>query len=303
MATQGTRRTGSQAVERALGLLRSFEVGPPTRSLSELAQLTGLTPATAHRLLRALCCAELLAHDPLTERYGLGVALVPLGSRAADALGVSAVRPLLESLAATTGESVNLGVRDGGDVLVLLGVPSAQNLRFDQGAGTRVPAYASAMGKVLLAFDPDPAEAVHSVPRLTKLTGSTITSRSVLSRVLEETRRSGLGHQRRGARAVRADRCRAGESWRRLRRGCGSGSGAVVADDRRPDHKVAAQPPSRGDGRRDAPFHAEVMGPGTHDGRPPGLTGPRRLAGSEWPDRLNPSERPRHHEEPEHDDD
>ena len=191
MATQGTRRTGSQAVERALGLLRSFEVGPPTRSLSELAQLTGLTPATAHRLLRALCCAELLAHDPLTERYGLGVALVPLGSRAADALGVSAVRPLLESLAATTGESVNLGVRDGGDVLVLLGVPSAQNLRFDQGAGTRVPAYASAMGKVLLAFDPDPAEAVHSVPRLTKLTGSTITSRSVLSRVLEETRDRG----------------------------------------------------------------------------------------------------------------
>ena len=85
----------------------------------------------------------------------------------------------------------NLGVRDGGDVLVLLGVPSAQNLRFDQGAGTRVPAYASAMGKVLLAFDPDPAEDVHSVPRLTKLTGSTITSRSVLSRVLEETRDRG----------------------------------------------------------------------------------------------------------------
>ena len=69
-----------------------------------------------------------------------------------------------------------------------------------------------------------------------------------------------------------------------------------------PDHRVAAQPPSRGDRRRDAPFRAEVMGPGTHDGRPPGLTGPRRLAGSEWPDRLNPSERPRHHEEPEHDD-
>jgi IclR family acetate operon transcriptional repressor len=191
MVTEGARRTGSQAVERALGLLRSFEVGPPTRSLSELAQLSGLTPATAHRLLRALCCAELLAHDTLTERYGLGVALVPLGSRAADALGISAVRPLLESLAATSGESVNLGVRDGGEVLVLLCVPSAQSLRFDQGAGKRVPAYASAMGKVLLAFDPDPNEAVRAVPKLTKLTGSTITSRSVLSRVLEETRDQG----------------------------------------------------------------------------------------------------------------
>ncbi len=191
MVTEGTRRTGSQAVERALGLLRSFEGGPPTRSLSELAELTGLTPATAHRLLRALCSAELLAHDPLTERYGLGVALVPLGSRAADALGLAAVRPLLDSLAATTGESVNLGVRDGGDVLVLLCVPSAQNLRFDQRAGTRVPTYASAMGKILLAFDPDPTEAVRSVTRLIKLTESTITSRSVLNRVLEETRGRG----------------------------------------------------------------------------------------------------------------
>lgn len=191
MVNEGPRRTGSQAVERVLGLLRCFEVGPPTRSLSELAQLTGLSPATAHRLLRALCCAELLSHDPLTERYGLGVALVPLGSRAADALGVAAVRPLLESLATATRESVNLGVRDGAEVLVMLCVPSAQSLRFDQGAGTRVPTYASAMGKVLLAFDPDPEEAVRSVPRLTRLTQSTITSRSVLSGVLQETRERG----------------------------------------------------------------------------------------------------------------
>ena len=132
VVTEGTRRTGSQAVERALRLLRCFEVGPPNRSLSELAQLTGLAPATAHRLLRALCRAELLAHDPLTERYSLGVALIPLGSRAADAIGVPAVRPVLESLATVTGESVNLGVRDGGDVLVLLSVPSFRNLRFDQ---------------------------------------------------------------------------------------------------------------------------------------------------------------------------
>ena len=191
MVTEGARRTGSQAVERALGLLRCFEVGPPTRSLRELAQLTGLTPATAHRLLRALCGAELLSHDPLTERYGLGVALVALGSRAADALGVSAIRPLLESLAATTGESVNLGVRDGGDVLVLVSVPSAKNLRFDQGAGTRVPAHASAMGKVLLAFDPDLDGEVRSLPELTKLTGSTITSRSELRKALEATRDRG----------------------------------------------------------------------------------------------------------------
>jgi len=190
MVAEGARRTGTQAVERALGLLRSFEVGPPTRSLSELAQLTGLTPATAHRLLRALCRADLVSHDRKTERYGLGAAL----SRSAPEPLTSwrlGRAPMLDSLASTTGESVNLGVRDGSEVLVLLGVPSTQSLRFDQAAGTRVPVYASAMGKVLLAFDPDPDEAVRSVHRLTKLTEWTITSRSTLSSVLEETREQG----------------------------------------------------------------------------------------------------------------
>ncbi len=191
MVTEGIRRTGSQAVERALQLLRCFEVGPPARSLSELARLSGLTPATAHRLLRALCRAELLAHDPLTARYSLGVALIPLGSRAADTVGVPAIRSVLELLATVTGESVNLGVRDGSDVLVLLSVPSFQSLRFDQGAGARVPVHASAMGKVLLAFDADPDGAVQSLPKLTKLTQATITSRAVLSRVLSEARDRG----------------------------------------------------------------------------------------------------------------
>jgi DNA-binding IclR family transcriptional regulator len=102
-------------------------------------------------------------------------------------LGIPATRPVLEALAATTGESVSLGVRDGDHILVLACVPSAHHLRFDQEVGTRVPTYASAMGKVLLAFDPYPGEAVRSLPRMAKLTGSTITSRTALDRVLKET--------------------------------------------------------------------------------------------------------------------
>ncbi|HXY43680.1 MAG TPA: IclR family transcriptional regulator [Acidimicrobiales bacterium] len=188
---EAARRTGSQAVERALALLRSFESGPPTRSLSELAQQNGLFPGTAHRLLRALCAAGLLQQDRWTERYALGAVLVALGSRAGDALGISAARPVLESLAATTGESVNLGVRDGDHVFVLVCVPSARGLRFDQKEGTRVPSHASAMGKVLLAFDGCSGEVVDSMRRFTKLTESTITTRAALRRALEETQARG----------------------------------------------------------------------------------------------------------------
>ncbi|MGD1012498.1 MAG: IclR family transcriptional regulator [Acidimicrobiales bacterium] len=191
MGDVAAHRTGSQAVERALRLLRAFESGPPTRSLSELSQGTSLALATTHRLVRALCNADLLRQDPQTERYGLGAALVPLGTRAADALGVSTARPILESLARATGESVNLGTRVGSEVLVLLSVPSSRRLRFDQPAGTRVPAHVSAMGKVLLAFDPNTDELVRSLPDLTKMTPATITSRTVLRNVLERTRARG----------------------------------------------------------------------------------------------------------------
>jgi DNA-binding IclR family transcriptional regulator len=191
MTGEDRPRTGSQAVERALRLLRCFETGPTSRTLTDLAHQNGLTPSTTHRLLRALCATGFVQQDPSTERYGLGAALVALGARASESIGVEATRPALEALAASTGESVNLGVRDLDDVLVLVCVPSNQRLRFDQEEGSRVPIYASAMGKALLAFDADLDGTVASLPRLAKLTGSTITSRRELRAVLDDVRDRG----------------------------------------------------------------------------------------------------------------
>lgn len=179
-------------MDRALRLLRTFETGPSLRSLTDLAAEVELSPSTTHRLLRALVNAGLVRQDPATDHYGLGSAVLTLGARAAEALGLDTVRPVLESLVSATGESVNLGIRDGDEVLVLLCASSNQPLRFDQQAGTRVPAYASAMGKVLLAFDRDSDKVVDSLPRLAKLTGTTITSRAELSSQLEAVREQGF---------------------------------------------------------------------------------------------------------------
>ena len=184
-------RTGTQSIERAIALLGVFEEGPPTVSLTELAGQTRLSPSTTHRLARALCDAGFLQQDDFTERYGLGPRLVTLGARAADNLGLAAARVTLGELATDTGESVNLGVRDGDEVVVLLYIPSAKALRFDQTAGTRVPVYASAMGKALLAFDADPDAVIQSLPRLARLTGHTITSRSALRADLDDVRERG----------------------------------------------------------------------------------------------------------------
>ena len=201
-------RSGTQSVERALTILRAFETAPGDLGVTEIAGQVGLSVSTTHRLVRALCGAGLLRQEPRTERYQLGPALVVLGRRAEEALGYARALPVLEELAGTTGESVNLGIRSGSEVLVVLDVASDQPLRFSQAPGTRVAIHTSAMGKCLLAFTDDPAGAVAALPSLDPVTERTITSPAELVDELVRTRRRGwaLNDEERnpGVRAVAA---------------------------------------------------------------------------------------------------
>lgn len=199
-------RSGAQSVERAVAVLRAIDSAGDDVGVSEIAERTGLTVSTAHRLTRALCEAGLVSQDPRTERYQLGPALVVLGRRAEERLGYSRVLPALEGLAERTGESVNLGIRTGHEVLVVLDVASRQPLRFDQEPGSRVPVHTSAMGKCLLAFSPAMEAAVHSLPALTPVTPRTITDPAALRHELETVRGRGWAlndeERNRGVRAV-----------------------------------------------------------------------------------------------------
>jgi IclR family acetate operon transcriptional repressor len=205
-------RSGAQSVERALAVLHCFERADRSLGVSELAAATGLTISTTHRLTRALCAGGLLMQDPRSERYQLGPMVVVLGRRAEEHLGYARVLPALESLAESTGESVNLGIRSGAEVLVVLAVPSPQPLRFDQLPGSRVPIHTSAMGKCLLAFVPPvpgaDVDVLSGLPRLARFTDRTITRRDRLAAELEQTRERGwaLNDEERnaGVRAVAA---------------------------------------------------------------------------------------------------
>lgn len=201
-------RSGAQAVERALAVLRGVEADEDGMGVTELAERTGLTVSTTHRLARTLTEAGLLLQHPRTERYQLGPALVVLGTKAAQRLGYQHALPLLEELAAVTGESINLGIRTGNEVHVVLDVASRQPLRFNQQSGSRVPMHVSAMGKCLLAAGDDVDAQIDRLGDLVKATHRTITDRDQLRAELEQVRDRGWAlndeERNRGVRAIAA---------------------------------------------------------------------------------------------------
>lgn len=207
-------RSGAQAVERALAVLRSFEASDDALGVTDLAKNTGLTVSTTHRLARALTDGGLLLQDPRSERYQLGPALVALGRKAEERLGYSHALPALQELSEVTGESINLGIRAGSEVHVVLDVASSQPLRFDQAPGTRVPLHLSAMGKCLMANSVDIDAEIATLGELAKATDRTITDPEELRAELEQVRERGwaLNDEERnpGVRAIAAPVLRPG---------------------------------------------------------------------------------------------
>lgn len=208
------QRTGAQAIERAMALVSCFSGDTPDLSLTELARCTGLRVSTAHRIVSALVRGGFLARAVNSERYQLGPRLALLGQAAMAQYGLSVALPLLQELGDSTGEAVSLGVRDGNDVVVALRVESAQPLRFDRPAGSRVRLHASAMGKCLVAFAEDPpVRAVEKLGDLEAYTSRTLSPEGFVKEIATIRRKGyAVNDQERhdGVRALGApvlDRC------------------------------------------------------------------------------------------------
>ncbi len=145
--------TGTKAIDRALHVLSSF-VTYPEQGITDIALHSELSPSTVHRIVRALVQNGYLEQNADTERYHLGHAAHVLGQSARDSWGFDRALPILERIGSITGESVNMGIADGPEVVVILRVESVQPLRFDQPAGSRISMHCSSMGKALNAFSP-----------------------------------------------------------------------------------------------------------------------------------------------------
>jgi len=176
---------GVQSLERAVDLLDHMTDAGGSMGLSDLATATGLPLPTIHRLMRTLVDCGYVRQEP-SRRYALGPRLIRLGETASRLLGAWA-RPFLETLVEETGETANMAMLDGDEIVYVAQVPSKHSMRMFTEVGRRVLPHCTAVGKALLAVIP--AEDAESLLRRTGMpayTPKTITEPATL---LEEVAR------------------------------------------------------------------------------------------------------------------
>lgn len=145
-----TPANGIQVIDRAVALLDALAREADSTSLKVLAAETGLHPSTAFRILASLAEHGLVGRDG-ANLYRLGPRLLQWAGRVNVGLDVREVaRPVMEELRDQLGESVNLTLRDGDQVVYVERAIARRMMRVEQVIGSRAPLHVTAVGKLML---------------------------------------------------------------------------------------------------------------------------------------------------------
>ena len=180
-----------QSLDRGLAVIRAFDEHNPELTLSDVARATGLTRAAARRFLLTLADLGYVRSDG--RWFSLSPRILELGYAYLSSLSLTEVaEPHLERLVAEVHESSSVSVLDGEDIVYVARVPTARIMTVSINVGTRFPAYATSMGRVLLSRLPDEQlEAYLARVELVPLSPRTLTSVEMLRVELAKVRSQG----------------------------------------------------------------------------------------------------------------
>jgi DNA-binding IclR family transcriptional regulator len=182
-----------QSIERSSAVLRLLAAGPDRLRVKEIADALGLPKSTAHSILRTLEHVGFAEQDPRTACYRLGRGLLDLGSGGLDVNELrSRALDWADALAARSVESVRIGVLADGAARVIHHVFRPDDTPQSMDIGLVIPAHATSLGKVLLAYDALAADAAAKAG-LDAYTRRTVTTARELGRALGEIRAQGWG--------------------------------------------------------------------------------------------------------------
>jgi IclR family pca regulon transcriptional regulator len=180
-----------RALDRGLAVVRAFDAASPRRTLAEVARAVGLAPATARRLLHTLQALDYVGTDG--QVWWLRPRLLELGQAYLATTSVwDVVRERLARLTGEVQETASAGVLSGDDVVYTVRVPYRRIMAMQVDVGSRIPAFASSMGRVLLAaLDDDTLAAALARADLRPITPHTVSSVDALRAVVTGVRAQG----------------------------------------------------------------------------------------------------------------
>lgn len=192
-----------QSLARGLSVITAFGPETPELTLSDVARATGLTRAAARRFLLTLVDLGYMRTDG--RLFRLTPRVLDLGYAYLSSLSLPGVaEPHLERMVKETGESSSMSVLGGDDIVYVARVPTSRIMTVAINVGTRFPAYATSMGRVLLAdLDEDALDAYldrvdlsvltdRTVPTVAELRARILTAREVGYALVDQELESGL---------------------------------------------------------------------------------------------------------------
>src|SRR5439155_14658068 len=187
----------SQSLERGLAILGCFTARRPVMGIADIADELGMSRSTTHRYVITLVALGYLEQGA-SRKYRLGLRVTDLGMSALNSTGLREhARPDLEELRQRTSYTAGLAVLDGTDVLYIDRVRSFRRGQvkadLDLQAGSRLPAYCTAKGKLLLASLPEGEQReLLGAIKPVKRGPNTITNKKALREELEQVGEAGF---------------------------------------------------------------------------------------------------------------
>ncbi|SCK39082.1 transcriptional regulator, IclR family [Variovorax sp. HW608] len=180
-----------QSFARGLQVIRSFSSKAPRQTLTEVAAASGLTRAGARRILLTLQTLGYVASDG--KLFSLTPRILDLGFAYLSSMPIwDRAEPVMEALVQQVRESCSAAVLDATDIVYVLRVPTQKIMRLSLGVGSRLPAYCTSMGRLLLAdLDDDEIHERLSASTREAFTKHTVTDLDALFAKVMQARRQG----------------------------------------------------------------------------------------------------------------
>ena len=191
MSSQIKNKDHVEALERGLKVIEAFGKDRPMMTLSEVAAVTDMSPATARRCLMTLATMGYVQQRDKT--FSLSARVLSLGASFSEAAQIDElVVPELRKLVDAFGDAASLAVRHGTEVLYVAHQSRQDAVRATAAVGTRYPAFATSLGRVLLAFeDSETVMDVLETKPLRKLVETTVVDLPQLHAILQQVRNQG----------------------------------------------------------------------------------------------------------------